>query len=224
MYSTAGDMISFWTALFSGKIVKENTLKLMLGEVKEGSQYGLGIELNKIFETFAYGHNGSTPYFKADYRYYPKDSFHVVFLANTSAFNSRQLAKNIYAVLKGYNIEHPVLPIGNYLTSVFDTKGIGALKSGFNQLVANKNHKIENPAILNTYGYDLLAAKRIDEAITIFCINVDLFPKTPNVYDSLGEAYLLQGNKEKAKLNYQKVLELDPENVNAKKMLKDLQN
>ncbi len=37
----------------------------------------------------------------------------------------------------------------------------------------------------------------------------------------LGEAFLLQGNKEKAERNYQKALELDPENKNARSILKE---
>jgi predicted negative regulator of RcsB-dependent stress response len=42
------------------------------------------------------------------------------------------------------------------------------------------------------------------------------------VYDSLGEAYAADGNKELAILNYKKSLELDPGNQNAKQMLEQL--
>jgi cytochrome c-type biogenesis protein CcmH/NrfG len=42
------------------------------------------------------------------------------------------------------------------------------------------------------------------------------------VYDSLGEAYMAQGEKELAIANYKKSLELDPKNNNAVEMLKKL--
>ena len=49
-----------------------------------------------------------------------------------------------------------------------------------------------------------------------------MFPQSSNVYDSLGEAYMLNGGKELAIKNYEKSLELDPKNTNAVDMLKKL--
>ena len=78
-------------------------------------------------------------------------------------------------------------------------------------------------ARLNDLGYSLLRDKRIDEAIAVFKINVELYPQSSNVYDSLGEAYLASGDKEKAAVNYKKSLELDPKNQNAINVLKKLE-
>ena len=55
--------------------------------------------------------------------------------------------------------------------------------------------------------------------MAIFKLNVELYPESANVYDSLGEAYMNSGNSKKAIKNYQKSLELNPENNNAKEML-----
>ncbi len=76
---------------------------------------------------------------------------------------------------------------------------------------------------LNNLGYQLLGMKKIKEAIEIFKLNVDVFPESSNVYDSLGEAYLINGDKELAIKNYEKSLELNPDNKNAIEMLKKLQ-
>jgi tetratricopeptide (TPR) repeat protein len=78
-------------------------------------------------------------------------------------------------------------------------------------------------ASFNGIGYRLLAAKKIPEAIEVFKFNVELFPKSYNVYDSLGEAYMQSGDKENAALNYKKSLELNPENNNAREMLKTME-
>jgi tetratricopeptide (TPR) repeat protein len=64
--------------------------------------------------------------------------------------------------------------------------------------------------------------KRIDEAVKILELNVETYPTSANVYDSLGEAYMAQGNREKAIANYRKSLELNPGNLNAAEQLKKL--
>ena len=65
---------------------------------------------------------------------------------------------------------------------------------------------------LNSTGYNLIKAKNINEAIEIFKMNVRLNPKSWNVYDSLAEAYALAGDKKLAIENYEKSLELKPDN------------
>jgi Flp pilus assembly protein TadD len=59
-------------------------------------------------------------------------------------------------------------------------------------------------------------------AIDIFRLNVEQFPQDANVYDSLGEAYLKQGDKPHAIENYKKSLELNPQNDNARDVLAKL--
>ena len=48
------------------------------------------------------------------------------------------------------------------------------------------------------------------------------FPKSSNVYDSLGEAYAKAGNRELAIQNYKRAIELDPKNTNAIDVVKRL--
>lgn len=64
---------------------------------------------------------------------------------------------------------------------------------------------------LNALGYYLLGKEKYDEAIEIFKLNLELFPESANVYDSLGEAYMNKGDKELAILYYEKALEKNPE-------------
>jgi tetratricopeptide (TPR) repeat protein len=75
---------------------------------------------------------------------------------------------------------------------------------------------------LNALGYQLLKAKKFNEAIRIFQLNVEAYPQSSNVYDSLGEAYMDNNNKPQAITNYQKSLNLNPKNTNAKKFLQKL--
>ncbi len=76
---------------------------------------------------------------------------------------------------------------------------------------------------LNQLGYMLLEKGRNSDAIAIFKLNVDEYPKSGNVYSSLAAAYSKDGQKQQAIINYRKFLELDPKNQNAVNKLKELE-
>lgn len=93
----------------------------------------------------------------------------------------------------------------------------------YNQLKQNQMDEYAfGPGVLNDFGYYLVRHEMLDDAIEIFKLNVKEYPSNANAYDSLGEVYLLVGNKENAKTNYQKVLELNPNSATAKKALEEL--
>jgi len=75
---------------------------------------------------------------------------------------------------------------------------------------------------MNILGYQYLQAGETKEAIELFKMNVRAYPESANTYDSLGEAYMVNGDKELAIKNYNKSLELNPDNENAVEMLKRL--
>lgn len=75
---------------------------------------------------------------------------------------------------------------------------------------------------LNMLGYQLLARNNIKEAIIILELNVEAYPEGFNTYDSLAESYMLAGRTEEAITNYERSLELNPENTNAVAMLAHL--
>ena len=66
---------------------------------------------------------------------------------------------------------------------------------------------------------DLRADGRFCTAIEIFKLNVEAYPNGFNAYDSLGEGYMEAGKTELAIQNYERSLELNPGNENAKQML-----
>lgn len=78
---------------------------------------------------------------------------------------------------------------------------------------------------LNNYGYQLLFQGNHDKAIEVFKLNTERFPKSANVWDSLGEAYATKGDKTNAIKNFKKALASNPpDNVkaNSEKFLKQL--
>jgi Tetratricopeptide repeat len=89
-----------------------------------------------------------------------------------------------------------------------------------------KKEQPDNAAVtegrINSFGYGFMRAKKLPEAIAYFKLNVEFYPNSWNVYDSLAEAYMTNGDKELAIANYKKSLELNPGNTNATEMLKKL--
>ena len=83
-----------------------------------------------------------------------------------------------------------------------------------------------NPTIrqysLNGTGYDYMNNRELENAIEIFKINVVLYPKSSNVYNSLGEAYLRKKDTLKAVENLNKSLSINPENRSSKRLLKKI--
>jgi pimeloyl-ACP methyl ester carboxylesterase len=73
-------------------------------------------------------------------------------------------------------------------------------------------------------GYRLINEKRFAQAIEIFKLNVEAYPTSANAYDSLGEAYMLSGNKEMAIKFYEKSVELNPNNQSGIEALRKLKN
>ncbi|HTO87123.1 MAG TPA: DUF2911 domain-containing protein [Thermoanaerobaculia bacterium] len=94
-------------------------------------------------------------------------------------------------------------------------------KKGDAKAAAELNAKalqVAKEADLNTYGYQLLGQKKIDEAIAVFQKNVKDYPKSWNACDSLGEAYLAKGDKKLAALYYGKALALATDETQKKRI------
>jgi len=109
------------------------------------------------------------------------------------------------------------------IEKVLTKSGIEAALKKYREIRSDADNKLyfdENE--FNTLGYRLMDKGQVKEAIEIFKLNVGMYPKSANVYDSLGEAYMNDGQKELAIQNYEKSLKLNPGNENGKMMLKML--
>jgi len=78
------------------------------------------------------------------------------------------------------------------------------------------------PGQLNVVGYKLLQHGKVKEALEFFKLNVESYPDKALVYNSLGDAYLANGDKEQATKSFKKSLELDGANTSAIESLRSL--
>ncbi len=97
-------------------------------------------------------------------------------------------------IFTGWNLPDDIARLG--LTSVMNHYDKLSEKFGFDV--------VPREAALNNLGYFFLQGKNYKEAINFFKKNVELYPESANVYDSLGEAYETISNNEMALKNYDK--------------------
>lgn len=74
----------------------------------------------------------------------------------------------------------------------------------------------------NRWGYSLMQSGELEKALEVFELNVSLFPKSWNVYDSYGEALLKSNRKAEAIEMYEKSIELNPDNETGIKALEKI--
>jgi dienelactone hydrolase len=82
--------------------------------------------------------------------------------------------------------------------------------------------KLDEDAVIR-WGGDLMEENHLAEAIDVLKLDVQVFPSSSNSYDSLGEAYMKDGQKQLAIESYKKSLELNPGDDEAKEKLKELE-
>jgi len=87
--------------------------------------------------------------------------------------------------------------------------GMQGIEGHYRALSEHYRYTIPIPEpILNSYGYQLMGAKKTDDAIAVFQRNVELYPGSANVYDSLGECLEATGKYDLATQNFQKAIDM----------------
>ena len=121
------------------------------------------------------------------------------------------------------NIPMPKLSIAMKITDVIKSRGVEAGIQEYRRLKATQAQTFDfSERELNSLGYQLLNQGEKQAAVRIFELNTMEFPTSSNTYDSLGEAYSKIGQKERAIQAYTKAVELDPNNLNSRRMLRKL--
>lgn len=113
--------------------------------------------------------------------------------------------------------------IGQTLAATIASQGIDAAVGQYHQLEATQPAAYNfDQRELNSLGYELIRDRRFKEAIRVFALNVEAYPRSSNAYDSLGEAYMADGDKAQAIANYKIALSLDAANRSSAEALQKL--
>ena len=121
------------------------------------------------------------------------------------------------------SIRRVVFPsVQNVLEKEIKEKGVPAAIARYRQMRLRYPIEYFKEPTLNNLGYQQLNAHHVEEAIALFKLNVEMYPRGFNTYDSLAEAYMVHGDRLLAIRNYRKSLALNPQNTNAVEKLKQL--
>ena len=224
MYSTIEDLFLWDQALYTNQLISNNNKDLMFTPLKNNYAFGWSVKNipygQNIDSVKVIRHNGSINGFQSLIIRLVDDGHVIILLSNAEATRLGKLSDSIINILYDQPFELPKQSIIELLYKTIVTTNI---KSGIDQYYDIKNNSPENytfsEAGLNRLGYELLEKDNIEESIGIFQLMVAEYPESSNAYDSLGEAYMINRQKDLAIKNYNKSLELDPDNKNAIKML-----
>ena len=230
LYSTTEDLLLWDKALYTEKLVSRKSFDEMSAPFRElvrdgwgGYAYAYGWMIGKQSGRQVSRHDGGIRGFSTDIIRFPSERVTVIVLSNNQDVVPYKLANDLSAIVFGAPYKLPVLAVSEVLAATIEQKGIAAALQQYRELKRTRpdNYDFSEP-VLDRLGYDLLRSQKVKEAIEIFKLNVEMFPQAFNVYDSLGEAYMVNGDKELAIKNYEKALELNPQNTNSVNMLKKL--
>lgn len=229
MYSTVEDLYKWDQSLYEDKVLSAASKKLMFTPGLGNYGYGFDIRERPIGKTDQklkiISHGGGINGFNCLFTRAVEQKNTVILLDNAELGRYHgTITGSIIAILNGQSAEMPIKSIAETLYKTSTEKGGAAAVAEYRKL------KTSSPAMynfaedeLNTLGYELLRLGKIKDAIEIFKLNVEMFPKSGNPYDSLGEAYLKDENKELALVNYKKAFELDSNNTNALQIINRLE-
>ncbi len=232
LYSSVLDMSRWAMAnlnrgeLDGKRILKSSTYDLMWKPAGEQfQQIGISWFLRKHKEHSTVGHSGGDTGFASNLVMIPDKSIAVVMMSNFDRAPLVVLTQAALDVALG-TTPAPVTikpPIDRVLYKAIAKDGLEAGVKQYYDLKKNQPDAYNfQEALLNRLGYVFIQQGKFKEAIKVLQLNVEAYPSSSNVYDSLGEAYMRNGDKQLAIENYEKSLKLDANNTNAVEKLKKL--
>ena len=237
VYSTVEDLYKWHLALEENVVLKAETKQMMetafvAENERETSHYGYGwVILKSPKGSKIVTHNGSNTIYFADFIRNVDDGTVIIVLSNIllnrqSGFVGWEIAR----MISNNEYTPKVLPKNNY-ELVFRFMRSHEPENA-NQLLSflgeESDAPFEDRAVLNRIGFMQVAENLNPEwGIALLELNTEIFPNDGNLWDTLGEAYLLVNNTDKAKESFQKALDLRPEEgcfwcENSEKQLKRL--
>lgn len=225
IHSTTQDLLRWDQALYSEKLVSQQSLKAMFTPFL--SDYAYGWKIASMHGKKMAGHSGSYNGFSSFIARYADERVVVIVLSNSDRTSAAKVAIDVSAIVFDAPYTLPKPQVADVLAQALAEKGVDVAVKKVREIIYSHTEHYNfkhQEKVINDLGYALLERKKFADAIKVFALNVELAPDSGNAYDSLAEAYMVNGDKPLAIAHYQKSLQLDPDNQNAVKMLRVLQS
>lgn len=232
IYTTVEDLFIWNQALENTTLIPLKYMNLIftkhIEDLDYNCHYGYGWELkqhnigntNKTIETI--GHGGSIDGYRASLQRVPSNNSCIILLNNTSYAFLNAINKAILGILHDESYDFPKKPLAQFMVEVIKKEDLQKGIAFYKKHKDSADYYISEEELI-VAGYRFLHAGNPKDAAEIFKLSIDVFPDRYNPYDSYAEALMALGQNEKAILFYKKSLQLNPNNHNAKNMLKKLE-
>jgi tetratricopeptide (TPR) repeat protein len=168
-------------------------------------------------------HDGGISGYRSRIVRIPEEQYTIIMLQNISLSTLSQISEKIIAILYDQPFEYPKRSAAELVALEMLNSSVENGLQLYNLLQSERADSVFfSETDFNTVGYQLLGMNALAEAIAIFMLNVSAFPASSNTYDSIGEAYMNNGDYELAIDNYQKVFEKLPGDLNINSTFKKL--
>lgn len=219
VYSTARDLFKWDRSFYTYRILSKEYKKLLFNPNWNNYAYGWRIrkvQIGAIPDTILINvHNGRIFGFTSRIVRIPADYNTIILLENLSPGLLTQISDKLIAILYDQPFEYPKRSGAEVIAQSMLNDGIEQGLQLYTELYSSSADTVFFSEFdFNAMGYQLMRINALDEAIAIFKLNVQTYPKSANTYDSLGEAYMLKGDYIRAKKNYEKVFEKLPGDLN----------
>ena len=230
MYSTVEDLYLWDQALYANTLLSKEYMDMYFKPYisafgNNHYAYGWGVGKDVIGKStdsiYTISHGGGINGFNTNISRAPSDKSLVVFLNNTGRAPLGQMTRAIRGIMYGKDYDLPKKSVANELLAVTKDKGIVAGIAHYDTIKDSENYDLSENE-MNGMGYQLMNDGKVEEAASVFKLNMEAFPKSSNVYDSYGEALMSLGKNDLAIVNYKKSVELNPNNVAGIEALKKL--
>jgi len=224
MYSTVEDLYLWDQALYTDNLLSKKYKDIMFTPFLNNYAYGWAVYHNMLSDSSdsvqVISHSGGINGFNTRIFRLVEDNYVVILFNNTGGTNLGGMCAAIANILYEKPYRLPKISIAETLSKTILENDVESAIQQYHDLKTSHPEDYNfDEYELNSLGYQLLRINRVKDAIEIFKLNIEEYPEAFNPYDSLGEGYMIDGEKELAIKNYAKSLELNPENTNAIIML-----
>lgn len=184
--------------------------------------FAYGWEIVPVNKVLSYGFTGGN---ETAFRKFPDHELTVIFLSNGHKYSGLYVQSQVInhvAAIVDKTLSDDYLLAGEKVNQDFLKLEIAKAEQNYWDI--KKSHPDwDFEYRLNVIGYTLMDHGRLNDGIKVLELNVRENPKSGNAFDSLADGFFRNNQFEISKENYKKSLELQPDNSNAKEMIKKIE-
>ena len=214
VYSTLEDLYKWNMALANHTIISKEYLDeaWTSGTLNNGekTRYGFGwfIEQDTSKPKAVFHSGGWVGFSTFLYNEYETKSGFIM-LTNNSSDNYLDILYGISDIRADKPYQLPKEKVSKQMAKLIISEDLNSAINYYQSVKTDTLNYQISEADINVLGYQFLNEEHLDEALSIFKLNIEEYPNSANPYDSYGDALLLKGDSINALKNFKKCYEMD---------------